>query len=91
MEIELIIKSFLIGFFLSSFEPLQNLFDKYVKSKIKNSYIRKAFSCHMCISFWTGIIYFQDFYVGSAAALLAYLMSRILAALPAYYNLNNNN
>ena len=90
MEYILIIKTLLIGWFISGFEPLQNFLDKYIKPKIKYTYLKNALSCHKCLAFWTGIIYFQDFYVGAGAALLAYILNRVLIALPAYYNLNNN-
>lgn len=83
MEWILILKSFLLGWFLAFFEPLQDSLNKWVKPHIPKwlSYITKSLSCITCLSFWSGIIVFQDFFIGSGAALLAFTYQKIIDSI----------
>lgn len=82
MDITIIIKGFLLGWFLANFEPLQSFLIKYVKPHIKWSYLNSALSCHKCIGFWITLIAFQDFYSASAVALLAFVFDKIIYSIP---------
>ena len=61
MEMELIIKGVLIGWFIAHFQPLQDFITKHIKPKIKNSYIYGALSCFKCLSFYS-ILFIGAFY-----------------------------
>lgn len=66
-----------IAWWLIEFEPLQATIDRIPMS----SWLRDAFSCLKCVSFWLTLIVSFDFILSCQAALLAYLLNRVIARL----------
>lgn len=66
-----------IAWWLIEFEPLQATIDRIPMS----SWLRDAFSCVKCVSFWLTLIVSFDFILSCQAALLAYLLNRVIARL----------
>ena len=72
-----LIKGFLIGWFLSDFQPIQDILLKY-KNKISDKYIlifylKTAVSCHKCLSFWMTLIMTGNIWIAFASGFLAYV------------------
>lgn len=67
-----------VGWFITEFEPLQwglsKLNDKLPKSDLIN-YLRGAFTCWQCMTFWFGLAYTQDFFVAAAASFMTMIIT----------------
>jgi hypothetical protein len=75
-----ILKSFLLGWLLASFEPLQELI-KPLKTRVSDKhfsifYLKTAVSCHKCLAFWSGIMLSGSIYVAAAASILAFVFDK---------------
>lgn len=92
---DIVVKGFLLGWFVANFSPFQKFYTKYIYKRIKVSYIRDMFVCHKCLSFhstwiigliltfWAGSIEFL-FFESIIAALLAYSFEKVMASFKTY-------
>ena len=80
MDFIIILKGFALGWFLAYFEPLQDFINKHVKKYIPESlsYLKTAFSCIKCLSFWITLFITFDIFSASLAALIACTYERII-------------
>lgn len=84
----LIIKAFLLGWFISFFEPLQLALGK-IKEKIKTKnpliqYVKDGVSCHKCLAMWSAVALSPNmtgFYCGVAAAVIVYAYDMLMLKL----------
>ena len=72
--IELLIKGLLLGWFINEFQPLQEIITR-VNDKISDKYflvmyIKGAFSCWKCLSFWCTLILSHNIYYAMAAGFI---------------------
>lgn len=95
MEPLLIFKLFLLGWFISEFSPIQDLFNLYIKPILQpnneeswinlvKSYLQSSVSCHKCLSFWIALIVTQDVFTAIAASFLASVFQRLFNAFKTY-------
>ena len=89
MVIILIIRSFLLSWWLANFQPWQSYLNKSVKPHITNAYIKKSLSCHQCLGFWSCLAigaFMGGFYPFEAitVACVAFSYEKVLNALPHY-------
>lgn len=89
--ITLILKTFLLSWFIITFEPIQTyivgtleginlaIFNntKSILIYIIGGYIIKPLTCHMCCGFWTGLILSGNIYVGIATSVISYHYDKI--------------
>jgi hypothetical protein len=79
----LLIKIFLITWFITTFSPLQdvltNVVDK-IYQKINNNVLKHTvdilytiLSCHMCLSFWTTLMITGDIFSACGVSFVAWL------------------
>lgn len=78
----IILKAFLLGFFLAHFEPLQEAL-KPVKKRMKDKYflvfyLKTSMSCHKCLAFWSGLIMSGNLYFAIAASLIAFVFDKMI-------------
>ena len=66
-----------IAWWITEFEPLQATIDRIPMSP----WLRDAFSCVKCVSFWLTLFVSFDFILACQAAILAYLLTRLIARL----------
>lgn len=81
MDITLInvIKVLLMSWFITSFSPLHNIID-FLKSLIKNPLLyiivdtlHEMVKCFKCCSFWVGLLWFYNPWLGLISSWVAYL------------------
>jgi len=72
----MIIKILLLGWFVSSFEPIQ-----WLLNEIKNIWIKITLiaitGCFKCSSFWIGLILSQDIWTALTASVIASILQVI--------------
>ena len=89
-QIILLVKTLLLAWFFTNFEPIQDFFTKYVKTPLYKfpTYINlkliKALSCFTCWSFWLTITATQDLFMSIGAAFIAYFVDRLINSLKIY-------
>ena len=71
--IEIIIKSILIGWMITRFEPLQMILELIpdVKSPLVNiisNIVKLLLTCSKCTTFWLSLLIFQDVYLAIASS-----------------------
>lgn len=80
----LLIKIYLIGWFLSYFEPLQDLID-YLWSKIPLKWSKKkiidyfyiGLGCQKCLTLWIGLFYLEPF-MALLLSFIAFIQEKLL-------------
>ena len=77
----LTIKCFLVAWFISDFQPLQDRLDRFFLKRSKKElmmYLSDALGCHKCLSFWItlGVTWNPFFAIG--AAMVALFLSKFL-------------
>lgn len=86
-----IFQGFWLGWFLSSFIPLQEFLNEKVKPQIIKfcpaitKYIVMGLSCHKCMATWCTLAITQNFYDALCAGFMAYVFERW------YHTQNKNN
>lgn len=75
------IKGLLLGWFLASFEPLQEVL-RLIKNKIPDEYwvvmyIKIALSCQKCLTFWSTLIITHNLYAAIASSIIVVLIDWI--------------
>ena len=83
--IPFMIKAFLLGYLISSFEPLQ-YFLSTIKDNVKSknayvNYIKDSVSCHKCISTWIALYLTFDIYSAAIVAISVYIFELIMIKL----------
>jgi hypothetical protein len=63
----------LISWFITRFEPLQNVIDKITFNNFFWNNFKKLFQCHKCSAFWLTLILTQDIVAAAAASYAAYI------------------
>lgn len=71
-----ILRAFLIGWFITSFEPLKNLLDKIKIPKWASMITHKLTGCTKCAAFWTALILSHSLYIAIVAAIAGYLWDK---------------
>lgn len=66
-----------IGWFIVEFEPIHFFIDA-IKEKLPRNktldYLLGSFDCWQCMTFWSAIIYTQDFFMACIASLLSLII-----------------
>jgi len=77
----LTIKCFLVAWFISDFQPLQDrldmLFFKWPKNEVM-SYLNDARGCHKCLSFWITLGATWNPFFAIGAAMIALFLKKFL-------------
>lgn len=71
------IKLFLFNWLITRFQPIQMLLEGLPDNLICNL-LRLLFTCLMCMSFWTTLIYTGDFMFASAMAFIGFWYDKII-------------
>ena len=72
------IEGLLLGWFLSSFEPLQEII-RLMNNKISDRYwivmyFKIALTCQKCLTFWSTLIITQNIYTAIASSLIVVIV-----------------
>ena len=75
------IKGLLLGWFLASFEPLQEVI-RLINNKIPDQYwivmyIKIALTCQKCLTFWSTLIITQNLYMAIGSSIIVVLIDWI--------------
>jgi len=90
LNLELLLKTLLLAWWIVNFIPLQDFLTKWIKPLINNQYIKNGLSCGKCLSFhliWIiGAIKFQDFFIWEAilGAVIYSFYDRLINSLKIY-------
>lgn len=79
MNYDLVIIFVSVGWFITEFEPLHFVLNAIQEKLPKNSFTRfvfDPFTCWQCMTFWTALIWSQDFVLACLASLASLLLSR---------------
>lgn len=79
-----ILHGFLISWWTSNFEPLQDFLKKKVKPKITIPYVNQLLSCHKCQAFFITLAISQNIFFALAASISAYVFERIMNSFKVY-------
>lgn len=79
MEMMIIIgiKIFFLSWLITRFQPIQMLLEA-LPDRLLNNIIKLLFSCLMCMSFWTTLIYTGDIFMSSAMAFIGFWYDKII-------------
>jgi hypothetical protein len=75
MEI-LILKSILLAFLITQFEPIQWILDM-LPNNLFTAIITTLLTCLKCVSFWVGLI-IGGFWIGCTAFIIGFVIDKIL-------------
>jgi len=78
----------LCNFFTHFFEPIQG-----AKNRLLNFlsflplfiYVEKTLNCSKCLSFWTGLIVFQNIIIAALCSLIGYLVNHLIDRVEVWY------
>jgi hypothetical protein len=73
MIIEILGVALLGNFIAWQFSPIQDL-KKLLKLYNLPGYFGKMFYCHICLSFWIGLIFFKSLWLGLACSYLSHIL-----------------
>lgn len=74
------ISTLFLSWFIVYFQPLQNLFDRY----IVNQTIREALECIKCVTFWTTLILTGNIVLAMALSMIAYTWQKTINNMKTY-------
>ena len=77
-----LIKPLLLAWFISNFEPGQQLIDKvykYIPKRLQPT--RTYLECFKCLSFWITLIMTGDIYIAILYSIIAYIYTRLINQL----------
>lgn len=86
----LILKCFILGWFLNNFTPLQNLFTSILSYNLRPIFklmittINEILSCQKCATFWFTLIYTGDIFFASFMAFIALIYTNRLKCYEEY-------
>lgn len=70
-------KLFMFSWLMTRFQPIQMLLEA-LPDKLLTNIIKLLFSCLMCFSFWTTLIYTGDFFFASIMAFIGFWYDKII-------------
>lgn len=78
----LIIKTLLLSYFITRFEPIQwfiDAFPKKIKDNVLFNIFYLAISCFKCSSFWIGLIISHNIYIAIICFIIAFVYDKKLS------------
>lgn len=63
-----------LGICITQFTPLQRILD----DKCSYDWVITLFSCSLCLSFWIGLIYFQNPFNAAISAVLSSFINKLI-------------
>jgi len=90
ITIILILKCFILGWFVNNFTPLQNLFTAILSYNLKPVYkltvqtMLQVVSCQKCATFWVTLIYTGNIFLASFMAFIALIYTNRLKCYEEY-------
>ena len=76
MIIEILGVALLGNFIAWQFSPIQDL-KKLLRLYNLPGYFGKLFFCHICLSFWIGLIFFKSLWLGLACSYISHILTWI--------------
>ena len=80
MDWIILIKVFLLSWFITRFEPLQMITDT-LPDKLVYNLIKLMVGCLKCVTFWTTIIMTQDVFIASGMAMFGLLYDKLIGPI----------
>lgn len=77
IQLIIIIKTFLIGLFISRFEPIQLLVEE-LKDNLICNIIKLLLTCSKCTTWWAGMIMFHNFYLATISMLVMMIFEKTI-------------
>jgi len=71
------IKMFILSWMITRFQPLQIILEM-LPNKLIYNFTKLLFSCLMCVSFWSTLIWTGDIFIASGVAFVGFWYDKII-------------